>query len=70
MKRLPRNLSDRIMAKIDQLATDPSSLANNVTALRGEEVLRMRVGDWRVVFSLADNDLVIHRVAPRGSAYR
>jgi mRNA interferase RelE/StbE len=70
MKRLPHNLSDRIMAKINQLAADPSLQANNVVALKGQDVLRLRVGDWRIIFSLSDEEVVIHRVAPRGSAYR
>ena len=41
----------RIEAKIDQYAADPASLANNVKALRGTPVLRLRVGDYRVIFT-------------------
>ncbi len=70
MKSLPRNLSSRIMAKVNQLAADPASLANNVVALKGQDALRLRVGDWRIIFSLTDSQVTIHRVAPRGSVYR
>ena len=70
MRRLPHDLSSRIMSKINQLAEDPASLANNVTALKGQELLRLRVGDWRIVLSLSDDQVTIHRVAPRGSVYR
>lgn len=70
LRRMPANQSATIRAKVVQYAADPGSLANNVTALKGEPgVLRLRVGDWRVL--LADDGLVIDviRVAPRGSAY-
>jgi mRNA interferase RelE/StbE len=68
--RLPRNLSRRVMAKINQLAENPDSLANNVIALKGEEILRLRVGDWRIIFSINDEQVTVYRIAPRGSAYR
>jgi len=70
MRRLPRDLSDRIVSKLNQLAKDPASLANNVASLKGQEALRLRVGDWRVILSLSDDRITVHRVAPRGSAYR
>jgi mRNA-degrading endonuclease RelE of RelBE toxin-antitoxin system len=32
---------------------------------------RLRVGSWRVLFELAEGDvIVVYRVAPRGSAYQ
>jgi len=34
-------------------------------------VYRLRVGTWRVLFELADGDvIVVYRIAPRGSAYQ
>ena len=67
---MPRNLADRIRAKIQGYAADPGSQANNVTSLRVlEGTLRLRVGDWRVVFRDEDSIDVLH-IAPRGSAYR
>lgn len=61
-----------IIAKIDGLASDPLSPHNNVTALRGVEGFRLRVGDWRVLYRL-DTDTNLLRIAaivPRGEAYR
>jgi len=40
-----------IEAKIEQFSADPASLANNVKALRGTHALRLRVGDYRVIFT-------------------
>jgi len=68
--RMPRNTSLLIRSKIEQYAVDPSSLANNVKALKGEEgYYRLRVGDWRVIFSETGEVLAIISVAPRGGAY-
>jgi mRNA interferase RelE/StbE len=49
LRRMPANLSRRIMGKIDQFASDPRSQANNVKALKGSTFIRLRVGDWRVI---------------------
>lgn len=67
---MPVNVSTLIRAKITQYAADPGSLANNVKALRGEPgVFRLRVGDWRILFTETGEVLAIIRVAPRGDAY-
>ncbi|MBM3471249.1 MAG: hypothetical protein FJX73_10740 [Armatimonadetes bacterium] len=42
-----------------------------VGRLRGYEVeWRLRVGDWRVRFSVSGGQIVILRVLPRSAAYR
>lgn len=68
--RIDRATARRIRAKVDQLATDPAALANNVTALNGGDgLMRLRVGDWRVIYTADLVVLLVVRVAPRGSAY-
>ena len=70
LTRIPANVSRLIRAKIEQYATDPASLANNVTALQGMTgIYRLRVGDWRVVFSEDGEIIAIIKVAPRGGVY-
>lgn len=70
LRRIPANVAATIRAKIEQYAADPASLANNVTALRGETgVFRLRVGDWRVVFTEDGIVVAVIRIAPRGSVY-
>ena len=55
---------------MSQYASDPMSLRNNIKALKGEEgVLRLRVGDWRVLFTETGEVIAIIRIAARGSAY-
>lgn len=70
LRRMPANVAGRIRSKIDQYATEPASLANMVKALKGEAgVFRLRVGDWRIIFTEDGTVVAIIRIAPRGSAY-
>lgn len=70
LSRMPANVSAMICAKIALLAADPATQANNVKALKGESgVFRLRVGDWRVLYTDQGQILAVIRVAPRGSAY-
>ena len=67
---MPANTSKRIRTKIAQYAAAPESLAKNVKALKGEHgYFRLRVGDWRVVFSEEYEAVAIIRIAPRGRVY-
>jgi mRNA interferase RelE/StbE len=59
-----------IRAKIHQYAAEPSAQANNVKALKGEAgVYRLRVGDWRILFSEDGQIIAIVKVSSRGGAY-
>ncbi len=70
LRRMPANVAATIRLKIDQYAADPGSLANNVKALKGEAgIFRLRVGDWRILFSEDGRVIAILRIAPRGSVY-
>lgn len=67
---MDRATSRRIRAKVDQLAADPGSLANIVKKLKNSENLfRLRVGDWRVIYTDTLLVLLVLKVSPRGSAY-
>lgn len=70
LSRIDRATARRIRTKLKLLADDPAALANNVTALKGDDgLMRLRVGDWRVIYSQTLVVLTIVRIAPRGSAY-
>lgn len=70
LSRMPTNTSRLIRSKIEQYAADPATLANNVKALKGaDNHFRLRVGDWRVIFSETGEIIAIIKVAPRGGAY-
>jgi len=67
LKRMPDNTASLIRSKIEQYASDPASLANNVKALKGTAgAFRLRVGDWRALFTEDGRVISIIKVAPRG----
>jgi mRNA interferase RelE/StbE len=74
LSRLPRNVEHLIRSKLDLYAADPAALANNVKTLqgsspRGPARLRLRVGNWRVVFTAEAEQIIVEAVGSRGSIY-
>lgn len=67
--RKHRSVAPRIQEKIAAYATDPGSLANIVTELRGSPLKRLRVGDFRVLFEETATEIIVSRIGPRGSVY-
>lgn len=69
--KLPVNWQRRIVAKVKQVAVDPYAPNNNLKKLHGRAGYRLRVGDWRVIYELHDDRLVmlVLDIGPRGSAY-
>ena len=72
LRSMPNNVERTIAHKIDALAADPLAPNNNVTPLRHATGFRLRVGDWRVLYSLdtKSNQLKVAAILPRGEAYR
>lgn len=70
-RRLPKNLIVRLDQAILALADDPRP--PGCKKLAGErDYWRIRVGDWRIIYTIQDDMLliVVVEVAPRGDAYR
>ena len=61
---------ERIKAKIGDYAANPSAFANVVKRLTGDGRLRLRIGDYRVIFSEDGMILTIEEVGHRGDIYR
>lgn len=61
----------RILLAIGALAADPRT-ATNVTTMKGSDLYRLRVGDWRVVYALRDDVLMVLvvRIGHRREVYR
>ncbi len=69
---MPKNWSERIEAKLRAIAEDPYAQNQNVTKLKGKPGYRLRVGDWRVIYKVIDDQVIILvlKVGPRGEIYR
>jgi mRNA interferase RelE/StbE len=72
LKIMPRNTARLILEKIEALAADPFLPNNNVRKLTNHPGYRLRVGDWRVVYLVHEQALLIAvvRIAPRGEVYQ
>lgn len=72
LKAMPRNTALLIMEKIEVLAEAPMKPNNNVKKLTNHPGYRLRVGDWRVVYTIREEALLIAvvRIAPRGDVYQ
>jgi len=69
LRKMPADTAQRIIAKVEQYAAEPGLQANNVTALKGREGIRLRVGDWRVIMNDDGVVLAVLAIGPRGSVY-
>ncbi|MCY4474187.1 MAG: type II toxin-antitoxin system RelE/ParE family toxin [Chloroflexi bacterium] len=72
MRRLTPRDRERIVAKIEQYAEDPASLARQVSALTGSDYKRLRVGNYRVIFNTEHNEspiMIVLRIRHRREAY-
>jgi len=71
LQMMPRNARELILAKLEELAPAPFG-SPNVRKLRGREGWRLRVGAWRVIYTIDTKRLAITvlTVATRGRVYR
>ena len=73
IRRLPRSIQDRIISRLYALADNPRPQGVvKVKGRRRSDEYRIRVGNYRVIYQINDDILVvlIVRVANRREAYR
>lgn len=71
LDRLPDEVHGRVMRKLDALEENPRLMG--VEKLAGpEDLYRVRVGDWRIVYAIRDRELVVIvvRIGHRREVYR
>lgn len=72
LRSLPRNIRTRIRGEIDSLAENPRP--HGVKSLQGSQkgYLRVRVGDYRIIYRIEDDRLlvVVVGIGHRREVYR
>ena len=68
LAKLPLLVRKRIQVAIDDLAGNP--FPPGVKKLQGDDGYRIRVGDYRVIFSVVPDKITIIRVRHRSETYR
>lgn len=69
-RKLPSNVQQRLRPAIDKLAENPRPPGSE--RIQGQDLYRVRVGDYRVVYEVRDQVLVvlITKVGHRREVYR
>ena len=72
LDKLQRNVAKLIREKLMAIAANPYAEHPNARKLQGRDGYRLRVGDWRVIYEIQNDQIVILslRIAPRGEVYR
>lgn len=70
LTKIDREDSKRIRSKIKQYTANPEELKNKVTKLVGFPLYRLRVGDYRVIFSETGEVILIEKIGNRRDVYK
>lgn len=69
LKMQPKT-AHRILDAMARLAEDPGRTDLDVKKLAGREGFRLRLGDWRVIYTKDGQVLAVERIGPRGDVYK
>lgn len=68
LHKLENQISFRIYKKVEELKEGFQS--RDIKKIKGEDKFRLRVGDYRVLFSLENNKIIIWKVGHRKKIYK
>ena len=65
---MPADAAGLIRGKLEQIACDPFASHPNAAKLQNREGYRLRVGDWRVIYEIHNEEIVVLvlKIARRG----
>ena len=67
LKGLPQTDQQRVVQKLELLATDLQGDVKKLTDFSPE--YRLRVGDWRALFEIEGDKIFVYRILHRSRAY-
>ena len=72
LAKLPIKIKSRIVDKLHQIKENPDDPNLDVDQLKGGLGYRLRVGQYRVIYALHKEQLIIEvvRIRPRGDIYK
>jgi mRNA interferase RelE/StbE len=70
LKNIPKSALKKILAKVEELGSNPRPMG--CEKLTGQELYRIRQGNYRIVYSIQDNELTVWviKVGHRKDVYR
>jgi mRNA interferase RelE/StbE len=72
LARLPLKTKTAIVNKLHEIAADPDDPSLDIDVLKGREGFRLRVGQYRILYTRQEDQLIIEvvKVRPRGDIYK
>jgi mRNA interferase RelE/StbE len=72
LARLPIKVKSVIIDKLHQIAADPDHTEFDIKALKGRVGFRLRIGQYRVIYTRHDRYLIIEvvKIGSRGNIYK
>lgn len=67
LEKLEKSVSMRIFNKVDKLKENINS--SDIKRLKGSDKFRLRVGDYRIIFSVEGNIITLWKVGHRKNVY-
>ena len=63
-------IRDHVLETLYDFAVAPASREFDIKRLKGKMSLRLRVGDWRVIFDVSETHIEVFTIAHRSKVYR
>ena len=72
LARLPSRVKRALVDKLQELAADLDKLTADIDTLKGRAGYRLRIGQYRMIYTRQENELIIElvRIRPRGDIYQ
>ena len=67
VKKIETSITRRIIKKVEELSDEPFS--KDIKRLKGSKDFRLRVGDYRIIFSIENNIITVLKVGHRKNIY-
>ncbi|HET9680308.1 MAG TPA: type II toxin-antitoxin system RelE/ParE family toxin [Gammaproteobacteria bacterium] len=70
--KMPRKMAKKLQMELARIAQSPKNYTGDFKPLRGRPAWRLRIGGWRAICEIHDDELVILvlDIAPRGDIYK
>ncbi|TXT21310.1 MAG: plasmid stabilization system [Gallionellaceae bacterium] len=72
LRKMPVGIAKKIQSIMLEIAKNPAGYQGDWKRLEGSEFWRLRVGGWRAICAVQDDELIVLvlKIAPRGDVYK